>query len=132
MVNAKNPSVFYVRKNQLYQYVNDTTIYPVNVHNVTIPRVPPLQLRLGKNLDGLKGGTWRFAGSMLYYDFPGRDEELLKENQPEYLKHYRSQGLFYICDFPDGTSGVFMFYYLCVHFGSCSILAELITPSEFT
>ncbi|KAJ3522342.1 hypothetical protein NMY22_g11932 [Coprinellus aureogranulatus] len=111
-INAKNPSVFFLRKNQLYQYVNDTTIYPVNVHNVTIPRVPPLQLRVEKKLDGLKGGTWRFAGSMLYYDFPGRDDEFLKENQPEYLKYYRSQGLFYNCDLPDGTAGVFMFYYL--------------------
>ena len=118
-VNARVPDTFFVRKGQLYQYVNDTTIYPVNVYNVTMPRVPPLQLRTERKPDGLRGGTWRFAGSMLYYDFPGRDDDyVLKENNAEYLKYFRSQGLFYYCDFYDTTSGVFMFYYLCVYFGS--------------
>ncbi|TEB30263.1 hypothetical protein FA13DRAFT_1734102 [Coprinellus micaceus] len=112
-VNARVPDTFFVRKGQLYQYVNDTTIYPVNVHNVTMPRVPPLQLRAERKPDGLRGGTWRFAGSMLYYDFPGRDDDyVLKENNAEYLKYFRSQGLFYYCDFYETTSGVFMFYYL--------------------
>ncbi|KAF6762618.1 hypothetical protein DFP72DRAFT_876356 [Ephemerocybe angulata] len=111
-VNVKNPSIFFVQKNQLYQYINDTTILPVNVYNVTINKAPPLQLILGKQPDGLKGGSWRFAGSMLYYDFPGRDESFLKENNPEYLKYFRSQGLFYHCAFPNAKSGVFMFYYL--------------------
>ncbi|KAJ2931734.1 hypothetical protein H1R20_g5353, partial [Candolleomyces eurysporus] len=112
-VDEKSPSFFFVRKNQLYQYVNDTTIYPVNVHNVTIDRVPPLQLVLGKKPDGLPGGTWRFSGSMLYYDFPGRNDDLMRtNNNPEYLKYFRSQGLFYTCAFPNGGSGVFMFYYL--------------------
>lgn len=116
--NTKNPASYFVRKNQLYQYVNDTTIYPVNVYNVTLPRTPPLQLRTSRKAEGLKGGSWRFAGSMLYYDFPGRDDEyMLKENSADaqYLDQiYRSQGLFYNCAFSDGGQGVFMFYYMCV------------------
>jgi hypothetical protein len=52
---------------------------------------------------------------MLYYDFPGRDDNLMRtSNNPEYLKYFRSQGLFYTCAFPNGEQGIFMFYYLYV------------------
>ncbi|KAG2013668.1 hypothetical protein CC2G_010552 [Coprinopsis cinerea AmutBmut pab1-1] len=96
--NDRMPVLYYLTKETLWQYVNETTILPVNVHNVTESalkyRHPPFQLVIGRKIEGIRG-SWRFAGSMLYYEFPGKEE---------------TQGLFFKCEPSSGFSGVFMFY----------------------
>lgn len=95
--NFKQPPIYYINKDILWQYINATTILPVNVHNVTISAQsnahPHYQIKLGKKVEGVKG-SWRFAGSMLYYDFPGKAETV---------------GLFHKCHPATGWEGIFMY-----------------------
>ncbi|KAG2020967.1 hypothetical protein CC2G_006247 [Coprinopsis cinerea AmutBmut pab1-1] len=97
LVHQLTPPHFIINRRQLYYYMNSTTVFPVNVVNTTLPDRPPLQLIVGKKREGLKGGSWRFAGSMLYYDYPG---------------NAGSQGIFWSCQMPGQTGpwpGVFLF-----------------------
>jgi hypothetical protein len=76
------------RDQQLYQVVNSTTIFPVNLYNITadsiapagpesqespIPlqfgtRQAPLRLSTAPNREGQTNGFWRWQGPMLYYE----------------------------------------------------------------
>ncbi|EAU84779.2 hypothetical protein CC1G_00298 [Coprinopsis cinerea okayama7 len=112
--NDRMPVLYYLTKETLWQYVNETTILPVNVHNVTESalkyRHPPFQLVIGRKIEGIRG-SWRFAGSMLYYEFPGKEE---------------TQGLFFKCEPSSGFSGVFMFYqqYVAHLFASLQLVSD--------
>ncbi|KAJ7228641.1 hypothetical protein GGX14DRAFT_509269 [Mycena pura] len=91
---SRSPSLFAVSRNQLFQYRNESTVYPVAVKNTTlVDGVPPLQLVLGKYNNGLvSGGNWHWKGTMLRYE----------------LGSNGNQGIFYTCPTEGGSSGIFM------------------------
>uniref|UniRef100_A0A8H8CJX2 Uncharacterized protein n=1 Tax=Psilocybe cubensis TaxID=181762 RepID=A0A8H8CJX2_PSICU len=91
--NNREPPYFYINQNQLYLLVNETTVYPVNVHNSTGTHELPMQLILGKKRDGVTQGAWRWKATSLYYDFPGG-----KSNN----------GLYFRCLLDSGKFNVFM------------------------
>ncbi|KAF9451719.1 hypothetical protein P691DRAFT_637619, partial [Macrolepiota fuliginosa MF-IS2] len=66
--NARRPEWFYIRHNRLYQVVNSTAIYPVNIKNITGTPDYPLQLISSQKNEGNKYGVWRWQGSMLFYE----------------------------------------------------------------
>jgi len=70
------PPLFYINQNQLWLLVNETTVYPVNIHNSTGFHELPMQLVLGKKRDGITFGTWRWKATQLYYDLPGGQSNL--------------------------------------------------------
>ncbi|KAJ6515909.1 hypothetical protein C8R45DRAFT_1141061 [Mycena sanguinolenta] len=94
-LQLRAPSLFSVVENNLWQFKNTTTIYPVVVKNTTlVDGVPPLQLVLGKQKSGaVSGGTWLWRGTMLQYR----------------LGLGGNGGVFYNCSLQDGTTGIFMF-----------------------
>ncbi|TFK25745.1 hypothetical protein FA15DRAFT_616950 [Coprinopsis marcescibilis] len=99
LVHQKRPPLFIINRRQLYLYLNETTVFPVNVHNTTLPDIPPLQLKVEPKKGGITGGGWRWTGSMLHYDFPG---------EAGY------QSLFWVCPGPHDSkspawTGIFMF-----------------------
>ncbi|KAJ6599073.1 hypothetical protein DFH09DRAFT_1021844 [Mycena vulgaris] len=91
----RSPPLFSLNQNQLWQYRNESTIYPVTVVNTTLVEgVPPLQMVLGKQRSGaVTGGSWEWRGTMLRYTlgFSGN-----------------TGGIFYACPTAGGT-GIFMF-----------------------
>ncbi|KAG5646558.1 hypothetical protein DXG03_002861 [Asterophora parasitica] len=94
MPNSRQPSLFYIHRSQLWLFVNETTIFPVNALNTTNKADFPLQLVVGRKRQGSKTGLWRWQGTMLYYD-QGKDSG--------------NGGLYYSCTLPDGSNGVFTF-----------------------
>ncbi|RDB22858.1 hypothetical protein Hypma_010204 [Hypsizygus marmoreus] len=91
--NTKAPPLFYINRNKLWQFNNETSIFHVNVLNETQSDGYPLQLVVGKKQTGLTGGSWRWRGTMLYYDHGPAG----------------NSGLYYSCRLADGSYGVFMF-----------------------
>ncbi|KAJ7180079.1 hypothetical protein C8R43DRAFT_1117422 [Mycena crocata] len=92
----RGPALFSVSQNQLWQYRNESTIYPVTVINTTLADgVPPLQMVLGKQKSGtVPGGTWEWRGTMLRYE----------------LGASGNGGIFYACRTPQSNNfGIFMF-----------------------
>ncbi|KAF5364287.1 hypothetical protein D9756_000631 [Leucocoprinus leucothites] len=89
----RRPEWFYIRKNQLYQVINSTAIYPVNIKNMTGTSDFPLQILSGQKKTGNRYGSWRWQGSMLFY------EEGKMSNS----------GLFYECLISGGRPGIFTF-----------------------
>ncbi|KAF8195909.1 hypothetical protein K438DRAFT_1968382 [Mycena galopus ATCC 62051] len=91
----RGPPLFSVFQDELWQYRNWTTIYPVVVKNTTlVDGVPPLQLTLGKQSGGaVTGGTWAWRGTMLQYR----------------LGSSGNGGVFYACTLEDKTTSIFMF-----------------------
>ncbi|EGN93046.1 hypothetical protein SERLA73DRAFT_79089 [Serpula lacrymans var. lacrymans S7.3] len=87
------PPLFFINHHQLWQYQNESYIFPVNVINSTLTADAPLQLSVGKKREGLAGGLWRWRGTMLYYDQGD------KSNKGAYLS----------CLDKSGARGVFMF-----------------------
>lgn len=73
--------------------MNETTIFPVNVINATETSDFPLQLIVGHKPKRIANGTWRWKGTMLFYDSDTTG----------------NQGIYYGCKIKNGTSGVFMF-----------------------
>lgn len=92
VTNDRRPEWFYIRQNQLYQVVNSTTIYAVNLKNIGIPDYP-LQLVSSNKREGNRYGVWRWQGSMLFYE-----EGKLSNG-----------GLYYECTLKDGHPGIFTF-----------------------
>ncbi|KAJ6613451.1 hypothetical protein B0H10DRAFT_1881293 [Mycena sp. CBHHK59/15] len=95
IAQLRNPPLFSLGLDQLWQYRNETTIYPVNILNTTLtPDVPPLQLALGGKRSGLvTGGKWLWRGTMLHYNLGPND----------------NGGIFYACPTEGGALGLFMF-----------------------
>ncbi|KAJ7771354.1 hypothetical protein DFH07DRAFT_804057 [Mycena maculata] len=90
----RSPPLFSLSQDQLWQYKNESTIYPVSVINTTLVEgVPPLQMVLGKQTTNLvTGGTWLWRGTMLRFEY-GKSG---------------NNGVFYACP-TEGTMGIFMF-----------------------
>ncbi|KIJ70570.1 hypothetical protein HYDPIDRAFT_172360 [Hydnomerulius pinastri MD-312] len=88
-----SPPMFFINHDTLWQYHNETYIYPVNVVNSTLTADAPLQLIVSEKQGGLTGGHWRWRGTMLYFD----------------LGKKTNQGLYYTCQDKTGKFGVFMF-----------------------
>ncbi|KAF9462642.1 hypothetical protein BDZ94DRAFT_1194273 [Collybia nuda] len=91
--NTRAPPLFYIHRNQLWQYNNETAIYYVNVVNTTETSHFPLQLVLGRKKVGITNGFWQWRGTMLYYD----------QGQKGIT------GIYYNCPLEDGSAGVFMY-----------------------
>ena len=89
-----SPPLFYINKNQLWQLTNQTSILRVNVHNVTGEATHPVpyKLALGSKPEGVTGGTWRWRGTMLYFDLGSKT----------------NHGLYFSCQLRDGTRGVYI------------------------
>ncbi|KAF8204969.1 hypothetical protein BJ912DRAFT_16373 [Pholiota molesta] len=51
--NIATPQLFYINQEQLWLLVNETAVYPVNVHNSTDSHYLPMQLVLGKKKEGI-------------------------------------------------------------------------------
>ncbi|KII95202.1 hypothetical protein PLICRDRAFT_34039 [Plicaturopsis crispa FD-325 SS-3] len=89
---TNSPPLFFINKEQLYQFTNATHILPVNVYNSTAVRGGlPLRLATGDKLEGIGGGSWRWKGTMLYYDYGAKS----------------NNGLFYLCQYRTAP-GVYM------------------------
>ncbi|KAG7096966.1 hypothetical protein E1B28_004363 [Marasmius oreades] len=75
--NSYPPPMFYIRNNQLFLYANETSIFNVNVVNTTTMAPPtgefPLQLVVDRKRKGVTNGAWRWMGTMLDYEFEGRN-----------------------------------------------------------
>ncbi|KAI4520648.1 hypothetical protein K525DRAFT_203175 [Schizophyllum commune Loenen D] len=85
--------LFYIYRQQLYRYTNETSILPIQAANVTGMPNEPLQLvAADSDARALTGGTWRWAGTRLIYDHYGRT----------------NRGTYYACATEGGGSGVFM------------------------
>lgn len=85
--------MFYINQEQLWLLVNETAVYPVNVHNTTGVHPLHMQLILGTKREGITSGSWRWKNTMLYYDLPSG-----KSND----------GLYYRCLTDSGAFNVFM------------------------
>lgn len=74
--NVKNPPSFYIYQDQLFLHVNQTTVYPVTIHNSTGTHELPMQLMLGRKHEGFLHGKWKWMGSMLQYELPKSKETI--------------------------------------------------------
>ncbi|KAF5387596.1 hypothetical protein D9615_000406 [Tricholomella constricta] len=91
--NSRAPPLFYIFRNQLWLFNNETSIYPVNALNTTNKANFPLQLVVGNKHTGSRHGSWRWHATMLYYDQGTAG----------------NGGLYYSCTMEDGSNGVFIF-----------------------
>ncbi|ESK95993.1 hypothetical protein Moror_7338 [Moniliophthora roreri MCA 2997] len=86
-----SPPLFYINRNQLWQFQNQSAIFHVNVVNTTEPHYPtgeiPLQLMLDTQRKGIANGNFRWRGTMLHYDLGGRT----------------NGGVYYHCPTPEGA-----------------------------
>ncbi|KAF4574604.1 hypothetical protein EYR36_005952 [Pleurotus pulmonarius] len=105
LIQNTQPPMYFINQNWLWQINNETSIFRVNVVNTTGVAEMPLQLKLGTKAEGIKTGSWRWRGTMLYYDQTSGD----------------SQGLFYSCPAGDNT-GIFMFLKNAAPPAGCSVL----------
>ena len=86
--------MFYIHNNQLWNYHNASTIYPVHVVNATRSADMPLQLVVGTPRgDVVRGGFWRWQGTMLFYE----------------LGTASNGGVYYGCQNTEGLMGLFLF-----------------------
>ncbi|KAI0080903.1 hypothetical protein K474DRAFT_1657421 [Panus rudis PR-1116 ss-1] len=97
LLRNPSPPLFYVYNDQLWHYHNDSTILPVRVMNSTLTAQLPLQVIVGEPETKqqkkllVKGGKWRWQGTILRYD------------QGEH-----SNPLFFSCQDTNGLSGLFL------------------------
>ena len=92
--NDYSPPLFYIHNNQLWNFHNASTIYPVNVVNATQSSQLPLQIVVGKAKgDVVKGGSWRWQGTMLFYEYGSA----------------HNSGVYYSCQDTNGFMGLFLF-----------------------
>lgn len=93
VITRNSPLQFFISRNQLYQYTNDSYILPVHVVNSSTTADVPLQLVTGNKVKSAASGIWRWKGVELHY------EEASVSNH----------GIFYACQDKTGERGVFMF-----------------------
>lgn len=99
MKRETSPPLFYIHNGQLWHYHNGTTILPVSVRNSTASAALPLQLSVGKgSRDAVRGGSWRWQGTMLYYEQGSAS----------------NSGAYYSCQDTNGLMGLFTFLRPCV------------------
>lgn len=85
--------MFYIKNNQLWHFHNASTIFPVNVINSTLSSQMPLQLVVGNKREGVKGGSWRWQGTRLFYEQGSA----------------HNSGVYYSCQDTNGLMGLFLF-----------------------
>ncbi|KAF9075829.1 hypothetical protein BDP27DRAFT_1285556, partial [Rhodocollybia butyracea] len=89
--------LFYIHRNRLWKYINDTSIHAVNIVNGTEvePRTNqvPLQLMLEERPRGIDQGIWRWQGTMLIYQ----------------LGNANNSGVYFDCAMPGGGVGLWTF-----------------------
>ncbi|KAI0701801.1 hypothetical protein BC835DRAFT_1264528 [Cytidiella melzeri] len=93
ITSTKNPPMFYLHNSQVWLYHNATTILPVNVRNSTLSSQLPLQVVVGKQREGVRGGTWRWQGTQLIYEQGSAT----------------NQGIYYACQDTNDLMGLFLF-----------------------
>ena len=75
----ENPPLFFVGRGQLYQYVNESFILPVNVLNSTASDDDPMPYKLvvGDTHQGLSNTYWKWRGEQLHFDHQDKTNEAL-------------------------------------------------------
>ena len=97
------PGLFYIYRHQLYNYVNETFIYPVATVNAsTSSPDEPLQLVAGEPSDAVSGGRWRWAGTRLMYDLGERTNRGQYYSCPDGSVYMNMQ------EYVDGSLGLMM------------------------
>ncbi|KAG6817401.1 hypothetical protein H0H87_009045 [Tephrocybe sp. NHM501043] len=91
--NARSPPLFYIHREQLWQFNNETSILYVNAINSTEATGYPVQFVVDTKPAGFKSGSWHWRGTMLHYDQGPAGKS----------------GVFYSCRLVDGSYGVFTF-----------------------
>jgi hypothetical protein len=87
---SSNIAFFYIFKDRLWVYRNESAIWPVSLVNVTETPGFPLQLVVGTKPFGVTQGTWSWWGTMLHYD------------------HGAEWQMFFLCPMPYMT-GIFLY-----------------------
>lgn len=92
---SRTPALFYIHNNQLWNYYNASTIYPVHVVNSTLSSQLPLQIVVGDpgRQKVVKGGSWRWQGTMLFYEHGSA----------------HNSGVYYSCQDTNGLMGLFTY-----------------------
>ncbi|KAG7449217.1 uncharacterized protein BT62DRAFT_1073719 [Guyanagaster necrorhizus] len=94
--------LFFINRNNPWQSINETAIFPVILRNVTT--IPPgathvpLQLALDTKHNGVDGGSWKWRGPRLHYHHGAAS----------------NGGTFYSCPLEDGSVGLFLFLQVSV------------------
>ena len=93
VLETPSPPLFYTSGSQLWQPTNASYILRAGVLNVTddATHPAPLKLELANEATGINGGTFRWRGTKLYYDFGTRT----------------NNGLYFSCQDKNGTVGVY-------------------------
>jgi len=91
----KDPPLYFVDRQQLYQWTNDTYILSVNVLNSTTSEEDPMPYKLVLDTEkhGLKGAVWRWRGTDLHVDY----------------LNMSNRGHFYTCKNSAGRIGTYLF-----------------------
>ncbi|TDL29888.1 hypothetical protein BD410DRAFT_798357 [Rickenella mellea] len=92
ILEGQYPLIWYTNSGKLFQLNNSTSVMYVNVMNVTGTAPIGLKLELGNKAKGVRGGTWSYRGTMLWYE----------------LGKKTNYGLFYSCFDKDGYMGVYI------------------------
>ncbi|KAI0036722.1 hypothetical protein K488DRAFT_81718 [Vararia minispora EC-137] len=92
-----DPPLYFLDRDQLYQWTNDSYILPVTVLNTTTSDEDPLpyKLVLGSSEEMIQGVSWRWRGVNLFLDHAGRKESNL--------------GNYYTCKNTHGHLGTYMY-----------------------
>ncbi|KAE9410503.1 hypothetical protein BT96DRAFT_931239 [Gymnopus androsaceus JB14] len=94
---TSEPTFYYIHRDRLWRYVNDSCIHAVNVVNSS-EHAPgtdqfPLQLILDEKPSGIDKGAWKWQGTNLIYQ----------------LGPSNNSGVYYDCTLPDGGHIVLTF-----------------------
>ncbi|KIY71432.1 hypothetical protein CYLTODRAFT_418825 [Cylindrobasidium torrendii FP15055 ss-10] len=91
------PPLFFINRDKLWLYRNESYIFPVNVVNAT-EQLPdkrdqtPMQLVADTKTSGISGGQWKWRGTRLQY----------------HQGSFSNYGVFYSCPLDAGGSGIFL------------------------
>ncbi|KAK7470655.1 hypothetical protein VKT23_002078 [Stygiomarasmius scandens] len=93
------PDLFYINRQQLWLFANETAIFPVNVVNTTTVHPDagevPMRLVIGdKHKNTVTSGSWRWRGTMLNYD----------------LGPLSNGGVYYHCPQASGEAIIYTFF----------------------
>lgn len=96
IARSPSPPLFYVAKNRLWHFHNESTVLPIQLHNSTQSAKLPLQVIVGEDgslsrRTAVKGGNWRWQGTMLRYE-----------------QGSHSTPLFYSCQDTNGLMGLYL------------------------
>ncbi|ETW84057.1 hypothetical protein HETIRDRAFT_415774 [Heterobasidion irregulare TC 32-1] len=95
VTHTPDPPMFFVNRNQLFLYTNDSSILTVNVLNTTASDEDPMpyKITLDNKRAGLSDTVWRWQGTLLQFDHGQRN----------------NQGLYYSCLNKRGIWNLYLF-----------------------